>query len=118
MRSEEVEALARKQLPLPEDALLCDMMLYRILTSLFKEYKAGIISKENASIEKRKAFEKHAHLELWERIYKEHNKRLLELEVIAREAQKEHKCPLCVKMYDIFCGYKRKEENEDKKNDT
>lgn len=118
MTSKEVDALARKRTPLPDEAGLCDMMLYHILTAIYGEYREGIISADIAKIEKARAMEKHRELELWERIYKQQDKRTLELEVIAREAQKEHKCPLCVKMYDILCGYKRKEENEDTKNDT
>ncbi len=109
MTSKEVDALARKRMPLPDDAGLCDMMLYHILIAIYGEYREGIISEANAKVEKARAMEKHRELELQERIYKQTTKRTLELEIIAREAQKDHKCPLCAKMYDIFTGYRGRE---------
>ena len=112
MTGKDIDALARKREPLPDDAGLCDMMLYHILTAIYGEYREGIISADIAKIEKARAMEKHRELELWERIYKQQDKRTLELEVIAREAQKEHKCPLCVKMYDIFTGYRGRDNND------
>lgn len=114
MTGTEVDALARKKVPLPDDAGLCDMMLYRILSTLYAEYTEGIISKENARMEKSHAMEKHRELELQERIYTMHSKRLAELSRIAAEGFKEHTCPLCVKMYDIFSGYRGRENKEDK----
>lgn len=106
MTGKDIDALARKREPLPDDAGLCDMELYHILTALYGEYREGIISADTAKIEKVRAMEKHRERELQERIYKQQSRRTLELEVIAREAQKDHKCPLCVKMYDIFTGYR------------
>ena len=114
MRTEDIDALARKREPLPDDAGLCDMMLYHILTSLYGEYRKGIISADIARAEKNRAMEKHGNMELRERIYTEHSKRLTELSVIAAEGFKNHSCPLCVKMYDILSGYRRKEENDGK----
>ena len=118
MKSEDIDALARVKEPLPEDAGLCDMMLYRILRALYAEYAAKTISISIAKVEKARAIEKHREFELWENIYKEHNKRLTELSVIASEGFKNHSCPLCVKMYDILSGYRGRRENEDEKNDT
>ena len=114
MRAEDIDAFARTHEPLPNDSLLCDMELYWILRSLYAEYRAGTISLAVAKMEKARAMEKHGNTELWERIYKEHSKRLLELSVIAAEGFKNHSCPLCVKMYDILSGYRRKEENDGK----
>lgn len=118
MTSKEVDALARKRIPLPDDAGLCDMMLYHILTAIYGEFREGIISADTAKIEKARAMEKHRKLELQERIYRFHNKRITELSNMASEAFKEHSCPLCVKMYDIFSGYRGRENNEENNNDT
>lgn len=118
MTDTEVDALARKKLPLPDDAGLCDMMLYRILSALYAEYTEGIISKNTAKVEKARAMEKHRELELQERIYKEHSKRLTELSIMASKAFNEHTCPLCVKMYNIFSGYRGRENNEENNNDV
>lgn len=116
MTNTEVDVLARKKLPLPDDAGLCDMMLYRILSALYAEYREGIISKETARVEKARAMEKHRETELWERIYKETNKHVVELDRLAQQAFKEHSCPLCTKMYDIFSGYRGRIIEEDKQN--
>lgn len=110
MNGTDIDKLARKREPLPDDAGLCDMMLYHILTAIYGEYREGIISADTAKIEKARAMEKHRELELWERIYKFHNKRITELSNMASEAFKEHSCPLCVKMYDIFSGYRGREK--------
>ena len=109
MTGKDIDAIARKRNPLPDDAGLCDMMLYHILTALYREYKEGIISKELARTEKARAMEKHRDAELWERIYKENTRRITELDRIASESFREHKCPLCTKMYDIFTGIYRSE---------
>ena len=109
MTSKEVDALARKRMPLPDEAGLCDMMLYHILTAIYGEYREGIISEANAKVEKAHAMEKHRECELWERIYRQTNNRVTELSKMAAEAFKEHSCPLCVKMYDIFSGYRGRE---------
>ncbi len=109
MTGDQIDKLARKKMPLPDEAGLCDMMLYHVLTALYSDYLKGVISEANAKVEKARAMEKHRELDLQERIYKQTTKRTLELEIIAQEAQKDHKCPLCVKMYDIFTGYRGRE---------
>ena len=108
MNGKEIDKLARKRIPLPDDAGLCDMMLYHILTALYGEYREGIISADTAKIEKARAMEKHRDLELWERVYKENTARVTELSRIAQEGFKNHSCELCVKMYDIFTGVQRR----------
>ena len=118
MNGTDIDKLARKCEPLPDDAGLCDMMLYHILTAIYGEYREGIISADTAKIEKARAMKKHRELELQERIYRFHNKRIIELSNIASEAFKEHSCPLCVKMYDIFSGYRGRENNEENNNNT
>lgn len=110
MNGTDIDALARKREPLPNTAGLCDMMLYHILTALYGEYREGIISADIAKVEKARAMEKHRDMELQERIYRFHNKRITELSNMASEAFKEHSCPLCVKMYDIFSGYRGREK--------
>lgn len=109
MTGKEIDALARKREPLPDDAGLCDMELYHILTALYGEYREGIISADIAKAEKARAMEKHRDMELQEHIYKQHTKRITELSIIAQKAFTEHSCPLCVKMYDIFSGYRGRE---------
>lgn len=113
MTSKEVDALARKRIPLPDDAGLCDMMLYHILTAIYGEYREGIISADIAKIEKARAIEKHRDMELQECIYKQHTKRITELSRIAQKAFIDHSCPLCVKMYDIFSGYQGSESKRE-----
>lgn len=109
MTGKDIDALARKREPLPDDAGLCDMELYHILTALYGEYREGIISADIAKVEKARAMEKHRDMELQERIYKQHTKRITELSCMAQKAFTEHSCPLCVKMYDIFSGYRGRE---------
>lgn len=118
MTSDAIDTLARKREPLPDEAGLCDMMLYHILTALYGEYREGIISADIARKEKARAIEQHRKMETQERIYKQHNKRVVELSCIAQKAFTEHSCPLCVKMYDIFSGYRGRENNEENNNDT
>ena len=113
MNGTDIDKLARKREPLPDDAGLCDMELYHILTALYGEYREGIISEDFARREKARAMEQHRELDLQERIYKQHTKRITELSIIAQKAFTEHSCPLCMKMYDIFSGYRGRENNEE-----
>lgn len=110
MRSKDVDELAKKKEPLPADALLADFMLYQALRSIYERYDAKTLDVNGAFIAKRRVMEKHGEAELWERIHKDFMKRQLEAEVTAREAFTEHKCPLCVKMYDLICGIKSEKE--------
>lgn len=103
MKNTEVDAFARKNEPLPDEAGLCDMMLYHILTALYREYKEGIVSKELAKVEKTRAMEKHRDVELWERIYKENTRRITEISKVMIAANNSG-CPICQKVAKIYDG--------------
>lgn len=103
MKNTEVDAFARKNEPLPDEAGLCDMMLYHILTALYREYKEGIVSKELAKVEKTRAMEKHRDVELWERIYKENTRRTTEISKIMAEVSKNG-CEVCRRVAKIYDG--------------
>ena len=118
MRSEEVEALAKKKIPLPDDALDADKLLYRRLTMLYAEYRNGTVSLDIAKREKAKLFGEHDEFELKERIYKQHYKRIGEMNVIVDKARKEHSCPLCLRMFEIFAGLPEGAIHEETENDS
>lgn len=101
MKSEEVDALARKREQLPETAGLCDMWLYHILTALYGEYREGIISRDVAKVEKARAMEQHRSLETWERIFREQAKRENEIGgLLVRANRGECVCQEWAKIYD------------------
>ena len=103
MISEAIDTLARKREPLPENAGLCDMWLYHILTALYGEYREGIISRDVAKVEKARAMERHRELQLRERIYNDHAKRMSEISRVMVEANKNG-CPCCKRMAAVFDG--------------
>lgn len=55
MTSEEIFELARKRTPPPESMSLSERMLFTIARNLYKAYKDGIITSEQAQTEKRDA---------------------------------------------------------------
>ena len=103
MTALEVDVLARKREPLPDDAGLCDMMLYHILTALYGEYREGIISRDVAKAEKARAIEQHRSLETWERIFREQAKRENEIGGLLVQANK-HGCDICREWAKIYDG--------------
>ena len=103
MTSEPIDTLARKREPLPDNAGLCDMWLYHILTALYGEYREGIISRDVAKVEKARAMERHRELSLREKIYTDHAKRMNEIGSVLVEANKNG-CPCCKKMAAVFDG--------------
>lgn len=115
MTGEQIDVLARKREPLPDDAGLCDMMLYHILTAIYAEYRKGIKSRNVAKVEKNTAMKKHGELEFWERIFREHSRRMVEIGTLLTEADKNG-CPICKKVSAIFDG--RLNYNGEKENDS
>ena len=101
-----VDKLARKREPMPDNALMSDIMLYHSLTALYAEYRDGVVSKEIAKLEKKKLMEKHRDLELNERIYTEHSRRMVEISRVLVQANKEG-CPICKQIAMVFDGRQR-----------
>lgn len=112
MDKNEIYALAYRGEKMPRDADFTDCGLYYRLRELFDNYKLGIMPQTVCTAKKAEYFAEYDQRRLWERIHKDFMTRQLEAEVTAREAFTEHKRPLCVKMYDIICGYDRRENGE------
>ena len=103
MSGKDIDTLARADKPLPEDAGLCDMMLYRILSAIYAEYREGILSASDAKDAKHQAMTKHGDLELWERVFRDHARRMVEIGAVLNEVNHDG-CPKCQKIAKIFDG--------------
>ena len=79
MTSQDIDTLARSHKPLPPEALMSDKMLYHILSALYAEYREGVISAEYARKEKSDAISQHDQYQLWERIFRDHAQRMVQI---------------------------------------
>ncbi len=103
MTDKEIEALAKKKTPLPDDATLADMLYYQNLLLLYREFKAGIIDKGQGKLMKSKLVSQYGVQKLWEKCGQNNYERWRKYQVIQTEAEKNG-CPICRKIVRILDG--------------
>lgn len=103
MTDKEIEALAKKGTPLPASATLVDTLLYRNLRLLYREYRDGILSKEQGKIEKSKLVNQFGVEKLEERCRQIGAERWRRYQAIQTEAEKNG-CPICRRIVAILDG--------------
>lgn len=111
MTAKEIDALARKNEPLPDGALTSDSLLWLNLVGLYREYKAGTVTKEFAADIKRRELENHSRNAQGERIFREDSRRMVEIGKLLTAANKEG-CHICKQMAAIFDGRQREMHND------
>lgn len=103
MTADEIDIAAKKNIELPEDAALSERMLYSALSLLYREYRERILTAEQAKKEKQKLYQAYELNAQKERIWAEHNRRIIEISRTLIRAEKDG-CPICKEMARIFDG--------------
>lgn len=111
MTAKEIDILARKNEPLPDIALASDTLLWLILIGLYREYKAGTVTKEIATDIKLRELENHARNTQGERIFREDSRRMKEIAKLLTAANKDG-CHVCKQISAIFDGRQREAHND------
>ena len=88
MTEKEIEALAKKNAPLPEGATLAERLFYRNLRLLYREYREGTVDKVQAKREKGELVKQFGKEKLWEDCGQEQYERWRGFLRLASEAEK------------------------------
>ena len=103
MTEKEIEALAKKNTPLPEGATLAERLFYRNLRQLYREYREGTVDKVQAKREKGELVKQFGKEKLWEDCGQEHYERWRGYLRIVSKAEKEG-CEICRRIVRILDG--------------
>lgn len=110
MTGQEAAELARTRQPLPDGERLSVIMLYYSLRGIYRSYEAGELTVEQAKRAKRDALREYDSLELSERCYLEHARRMSEISRVLLQAEKRCRaddCEYCGEIARIFDGRQR-----------
>ena len=103
----ELERLAAKGDPLPDNLAMPEQWLYLSLRMLYREYRSGAIEKEQAGQEKRKLIDEYKLMMLHHRAYTQASDRVNRYSHILTDAEKSG-CEICKKIVKIFDGRETK----------
>lgn len=103
MTEKEIEVFAKKGTPMPDNATLADTLFYQNLRLLYREYKEGIISKEQGKIVKNKLVQQYGVQKLWEKCAQTDHERWRKYQLLQTEAVK-HGCSICKKIVAVLDG--------------
>lgn len=106
MTAKEIETLAKKGTPLPEDTTLAESLFYYNLRALYKEYRDGVIDKDRAKVEKTRLVNRFGVQKLWEDCGQEQYERWRKYLRIVSETEK-HGCEYCRRIIRILDGRDR-----------
>lgn len=103
MMPTELERLAAKGDPLPDNLTAPEQWLYLSLRILYREYRSGAIEKKQARQEKRKLIDEYELMMLHHRAYQQATERANRYSPLLVEAEKSG-CDVCRKIVRIFDG--------------
>lgn len=103
MMQEELERLAAKSEPLPDGLTLPEQWLYLSLRLLYKEHKAGMVTREQAAKEKRAILDQYELAKLHYSAYQQTTERTNRYGYLFAEAEKSG-CDVCRKIVRILDG--------------
>lgn len=106
MTDKEIETKAKKGTPLPEGATLAESLFYHNLRALYKEYRDGVISKEQAKVEKSRLINQFGVEKLWESCVQNDYERWRKYQILQSEAEKNG-CEICRRIVRILDGRDR-----------
>ena len=103
MTDKEIEALAKKGTPMPNNATLADTLFYQNLRLLYREYKSGAVGKEQGKILKSQLVKQYGVQKLWERCAQTDYERWRRYQLMQDKAVKNG-CPICRKIVAVLDG--------------
>ncbi|HCA29770.1 MAG TPA: hypothetical protein DEP23_09490 [Ruminococcaceae bacterium] len=92
---------------MPDGLTQPEQWLYLSLRALYREYRSGAVSKEQAAQEKRAILDQYELADMSYRVYKEASDRANQYSAILTEAEKSG-CEICKKIVKIFDGRETK----------
>lgn len=109
-KAEELNGMAAKLMPLPDGLTQPEQLLYKSLCLLYREYRGGKISAEQAKAEKQKLYKAYINaaydLDLWHtyaEICKAYHKVQHEIHTSG--------CEVCKKLNRLLCGLKEEDHS-------
>lgn len=106
MTVKEIEILAKKGTPLPEETTLAESLFYYNLRALYKEYRNGVVDKDRAKVEKTRLVNQFGVQKLWEDCGQENYERWRKYLSLASEAEKNG-CKYCGRIIRVLDGRER-----------
>ena len=103
MTADEIYELARKRQTAPDSLTLPEQLLYTTARNIYKAYRDGIISVEQAKQEKRQSIRNFESLNLKYEIYTDHMRRMVKISQLLTEADKNG-CEICGRVSRVFDG--------------
>jgi len=103
MKLDELNHLAAKSEPIPDGLTLPEQWLYLSLRILYREYQSGVLTKEQAALEKRRLIEQYELMQLHHSAYQQATERSKQYSLLLVEAEKTG-CDVCKKIVRIFDG--------------
>lgn len=113
MTADEIYELARKRQPAPESLTLPEQLLYTTARNIYKSYADGIITLEQAKVEKHRSIANFESLNHSCLIYRDHMKRMVKISQLLTEADKNG-CDICRRVSRIFDGREPVRDTSDK----
>ena len=113
MTANEIYELARKRQPAPDNLTLPEQLLYTTARNIYKSYADGIITLEQAKIEKQRSIANFESLNRSCLIYRDHMKRMAAISLVLGDAEKNG-CERCRRAARVFDGREPVRDTSDK----
>lgn len=103
MTANEIYELARKRQPAPDNLTLPEQLLYTTARNIYKSFEDGVITLEQAKIEKQRSIANFESLNRSCLIYRDHMKRMVAISQVLGDAEKNG-CEHCRRAARVFDG--------------
>jgi hypothetical protein len=106
MTEKEIEVLAAKNAPLPDGLDVPERYLFLCLRSLYAQFRAGTVDRQQAKREKTEIVSGYESFRLRWKITQQDMRILREVQLTGDYYRKDG-CPKCRELYDRLCGVER-----------
>ena len=113
MTADEIYELARKRQPAPDNLTLPEQLLYTTARNIYKSFEDGIITLEQAKVEKQRSIANFESLNRSCLIYQDHMKRMVAISQVLGDAEKNG-CERCRRVARVFDGREPVHDTSDK----
>ena len=113
MTAQEIYELARKRQPAPDNLTLPEQLLYTTARNIYKSFEDGVITLEQAKIEKQRSIANFESLNRSCLIYRDHMKRMVAISQVLGDAEKNG-CERCRRVARVFDGREPVHDTSDK----
>ena len=103
MTADEIYELARKRQPAPDNLTLPEQLLYTTARNIYKSFEDGVITLQQAKIEKQRSIANFESLNRSCLIYRDHMKRMVAISQVLGDVDKNG-CERCRRAVRVFDG--------------